>query len=265
MTTTTIAPTTTTEVPTTTTEPPSELPTLTPTVYLHTGDVITGRLVGTGQKYGIYGESVQGAEVGPADVEGFPFGLKFALCSGLDLHDIAARACQINLHLAGVTDSVFTNLDLYQQGTTQDHCIYGDRECSNLRFLGGSLVARTGYGFHFYTESGPSSGALVEDYTIDAVGGRAPFAIWGWSNVTIRRTTTIADASQVCYRLHGTASNILVEDFEAWGGASLVGLWSGGNPTNVVFRNGTYHGTYLTPGGVPIPGVTFENVRLVDG
>ena len=94
---------------------------------------------------------------------------------------------------------------------------------------------------------------------MDGRKGLHPFVIHNWSNVHL---TNVQSYSNRAHYDLWDCSNVVVENFEAWGGDSLAMLASGHTARNVIFRNGIYHGTYLTPNDKPIPGVTFENVRL---
>jgi hypothetical protein len=228
------------------------------------GSTISGTVVSVGEKYGVYAEYVNKLKLGPLDLSGFQFGMKLAKCDDVLIDSYKGRKNVMGLHLKGCSRVEARNLDQSAGKTKNDHCLYLDDGNRQLRFIHGILKPTSGYGIHAFMESGESDGLYVEDYIIDCqLSLRGAVVLARWKNVEMRLMHTVAWKGQTHYHLYGTVSHVIVEGFSAEGGDSLVGLASNtGYPTDVIFRNGFYHGKYLTPGGKPIPGVTFENVQL---
>jgi hypothetical protein len=228
------------------------------------GSTVSGTAVSVGEKYGVYGEYTNKLKLGPLDLSGFQFGMKLAKCDDVIIDSYRGRKNVMGLHLKGCSRVEARNLDQSAGKTKNDHCLYLDDGNRQLRFIHGILKPTSGYGIHAFMESGESDGLYVEDYMIDCLGSlRGPVVLARWKNVEMQFMFTEARKGQTHYHLYGTVSHVVVENFTAVDGDSLVGLASNtGYPTDVVFRNGFYHGKYLTPGGKPIPGVTFDNVQL---
>jgi uncharacterized membrane protein len=93
--------------------------------------------------------------------------------------------------------------------------------------------------------------------TLDATGGWLPLVVMGFRRVTLRRVTLITQATDGPCIMLGGCQDLLIEDFDASGGYSLV--YSHGGVSGVTIRNGSY------PAGKPLilgttAGVTFSGV-----
>jgi hypothetical protein len=244
-------------------KPPAQPTTSPATIYvsLKSGQAVSGIYDGKGvQKYGVLGEYSQDVDLGPIDIRGYSFAVKLAGCENVTIHDYVGRENVMSLHMIGCRNCHGYRFDLKQKRSTKnDHCLYLDKQNADLELQTGILIPTSGYGIHAFSEDGSSSGLIVDDYSIDATSStRGPVIMARWSNWKFLRMKTKAKAGMVHYRLYGTVHHGIIEG-EAWGGDALVSLVSGtGFPSDIVVRNFTYHGQHLTPGDVPIPGVTFE-------
>ena len=209
------------------------------------------------------GNGINGATLTHLLIENSHYGMKIgsgAQSQGIQADGLIFRHAAEPLFLADVSDSTFTNLDIQadRYSNNQWHGIYMERDLHNITIRDSVIRGGSGYTVQMYYSGGGSSGILFENVTIDAREGRYPLVIWGYSNVTFRNVTLLADPASdgAIVRLHGTATNILFDGFTASGGSALVRPYSGQNPVNVIFRNGTYDGPTLGSGA------TFENVSL---
>lgn len=252
-----------------TVEPPVEPPTYTPSpaLILRSGDVVAGKSF-TGYDYavnaasGAYNQAVTNAAVRDSRFDGCKFGVKVGtgpVSSGIALERLVARDCRIPLMLADMQDSTLTDLDLEgRPGSTTDHCLYLERGIKRMTGRNIRLTQGGGYCLHMYNPSDvPGEDITLEDVTLDATGGWLPLVIMGFRRVALRRVKLITQATDGPCIMLGGCDDVLIEDFEASGGYSLV--YSHGGCSGVVIRNGSY------PGSKPLilgttAGVTFEGV-----
>ena len=251
-------------------DPPVEPPvtyTPSPALILRSGDVVQGKSF-TGYDYainaasGAYNQAVTNAAVRDSRFDGCKFGVKVGtgpISSGIALERLVARDCRIPLMLADMQDSTLTDLDLEgRPGSTTDHCLYLERGIKRMTGRNIRLTQGGGYCLHMYNPSDvPGEDITLEDVTLDATGGWLPLVIMGFRRVALRRVKLITQATDGPCIMLGGCDDVLIEDFEASGGYSLV--YSHGGCSGVVIRNGTY------PAGKPLilgttAGVTFEGV-----
>ena len=277
-TTTTTAPTTTTTVaPTTTTTASNTTTTMTvPGAYtpsgsirLYSGGSIVNKSFDSGNPENgateVYGYGISGATLTHLLFERAHYGLKIG--TGAQSYNIVADGLTFRhlaepMLLANVSNSTFSNIDIQadKYATNQWHGLYLERQLHNVTFRNLKIAGGSGYALQLYTTSNTSETLLFENVILDARTGRYPLVIQGFSHVIFRNLTIIGGpAGGALIRFYGGTDDVVFDGFTATGGDRLVG-WQYEQPTNVVFRNGTYDGPTLTdePGAF-----RFENVTLV--
>lgn len=173
------------------------------------------------------------------------------------------------MFIANLSDSSFRNItaNVVTNGST-NHGMYLERGNHKLSFYNVNIQGGGGYGIHMYnyeTASQPSDTITIDGGTI-VRESRSPIIIsTGYSNVVIRNLKMTGPSSYPIIQLYGSPTDVIVEDFEAWGGSALVGVTKDGNPINITFRNGIYHGSTLIDSAdeSDITNLTFENVQIV--
>lgn len=288
VTTTTAAPTTTTQPPaTTTTAVPTTTTTLPPTTTTTALSVKTEGMVlasdGTIENlsivfplplvygtYGIRGSGISQGTIRNVVIDNAYGGVKIGSGSqsvGLVVDSYSTTNNAQSLFLADVSDSTFRNMDLHIATTAEfdshgrRHVIYLEKDNHNLRFSHLRLRGGTSYALQLFHGGGwaeASSDLTFDDVTIEspALNGAVVLGDY-YERVTMANLRVTSPAAAVSVFRLREVRDVVIDGFEAWGGAALV-TSSGAPVSNVVFRNGTYHGPKLGS----IPGVTFENVTL---
>lgn len=182
--------------------------------------------------------------------------------------DVQSRGCFGAFFFANVSDSTFRNLDLEcvyipnAQSGYKNHVIYLERGNHNLSFYDVKSTGGSSWPIHLYnyeTTSQPSTDILFDGLEVDCQVGAIVISE-GYQRVTIKNLKATSGGGFPVIQLYGAAKDIVIDGFECWGGSALVGLASGkAAPVNVTLRNGIYHGPALPM----LPGVTYENVRVV--
>jgi len=235
---------------------------------LYSGDTVADKYFqGSSPEFGstaIFGAGVNGATLTNLAFETSHYGLKIG--TGAQSYNIVADGLTFRnlaepMLLANVSNSTFSNIDIQADkfATNQWHGIYLERANHNLTFRNLKITGGSGYCLQLYTTANNSDTLLFDGLTLDATTGRYPLVIQGYSHVIFRNVTIIGGpAGGSLIRFYGGTDDVVFDGFTATGGDRLVS-WSYGQPTNVVFRNGTYAGPELTdkPGDF-----TFENVSL---
>lgn len=173
--------------------------------------------------------------------------------SNLTLRNFVARNCG-QVYISRLTKGTFYDMDI--ECVTQKlasytmHSLYLEGGSSDLRFYNCRFVGGSGWTVQLYQETTGTSGVLFDGLE---VSGMVPIFIGrGFSDVTMRNVSATSSlSSEPVFWIPG-ASNVLVEEFEGYGGSQLVNA----SGSNIVFRNGIYHGPKLGSGA------TFENVIL---
>ena len=244
---------------------------------LKTGDAVERKSF-TDLTYGILGHSnsggvaINGAAIRDCLITRCPDGIKIGSgpqSSGITIERVQVVDSAAPLFVANISDSTFTDLTLDGRPTNgYDHCVYAERGLLRCTFRNIRMTRGGGYCLHLYNGayngSNGSEDLLFEDCVLDARGGgaRALVIYPGYKRVTLRRCKLLSDRTdQPIISMYG-ATDILIEDFEAEGGYSLIEVPSSGACSNVIFRNGTY------PAGPPLiygptTGITFANVVRV--
>jgi hypothetical protein len=227
---------------------------------LRSGKIYAGSISGSGE-HGVYGSNITGTTIVEAAASGFRFGI--AIWGGKAvLIDRFSGQCRTPIYAAGLTDSELRELALVSVSKDKlDHPLYLESACRNIKGRDWHLTAGAGYALHLYGEGTLSEGLEAENVYLDARTGLYPVVIHNWRGVHLRGLESHAAAGRAHFDLWD-CSDVIVEDFQAEGGASLVQHLRG-TCSNVVFRNGTFKGPRLLPDGKPIAGVTFENVKLI--
>jgi hypothetical protein len=157
-----------------------------------------------------------------------------------------------------LVDSTIENVDFTLRNTTKyDHLAYVQEGVKRVTFKNLKSRGGLGYGLHLYQSAGIWSEYLLFDGVDVVTTNRSPIVISSYfRDVTIRNMVGTGPGNWPIVNFYGNPENVIIENFEFWGGSSLAGGY--GKPKNVVFRNGIYHGSKLGS----VPGVTFENVTL---
>jgi hypothetical protein len=228
---------------------------------LRSNRVYTGNVRGSGD-YGAYCEGIADTKVIRAEITGFQFAMALWGGERLAVLGLTGRSSRPTLYGAALKDCELSWLDLE---AAISHGLYLTSDCADItghdwRLVCGKQGTYQPYALHLYCEGGSASGLTAERLYLDGRLGVCAAVFENWSDVHLKDVESYAVNAH--YDLWN-CSDIIVEDFVAYGGTALVSQRSGTTSQNVLFRNGVYHGPRLTPDGQPIPGVTFDNVRLV--
>jgi hypothetical protein len=215
-------------------------------------------VVGNGpasDEYGAYCSGPTNTRLVQAAISQTRFGLALWGATGLQIDGYVGHGCRTPLYGVGLVNAELNWLDLQSIGSDPlDHPLYLEGSCSGLTGHDWILQGNSaGYTLHLYTESGPSEGLDVQDIVMAGYHG---VIIHEWSGIHLKNLQSTVSTEH--FRLWNCA-DILIEDFECWGGNALVRHISGYTHSNVIFRNGIYHGPQLVYGGGSIPGVTIED------
>jgi uncharacterized protein YkwD len=300
-TTTTLAPTTTSLAPTTTTRPPTTT-TLAPTttslapttttlrttttttpnsvvrsssIELKSGGAVANTIfrwssVNNDQR-GIVGNGINGATVRNIRTENAWTGMKIgsgAQSYNIDLDGFSSQNDVQSLFLANVSNSTFRNLDLSVNSSGnygKNHAIYLERGNSGLSFYNVKTRGGAGQPLHLYHESGTSgTGRDIVFDGLDVSSVSGPIVIQGYERVIIRNARLSGGSDFPILQLRTGVKEVVLEDFEAWGGTSLVGVSSSttDRPQRITLRDGVYHGRVITNDASRIDGLAIEGVAL---
>lgn len=231
-------------------------------VGLRSGVAYTGSIVGGPNyvdDYGAWCEQSSGVQIIDAACKGFRFGLALWGATGMVIRSYSGNNCRIPLYGSKLIDCDLDDLALYSDSVqSTDHAIYLSAGCADVRGTSWQLEATAGYALHLYCEQGSSEGLEIDGLYMDARAGLYPAVIHNWANV---RLSQVESHSQRAHYNLWDCRDVVVDSFTAKGGDCLVNLAGGRHAENVVFRNGTFDGPRLTDSD--IPGVVFENVRLI--
>jgi hypothetical protein len=222
------------------------------------------------EQYGLLGTGLQGASIQNVRTENAWTGIKLGsgeLSSGIELEGFSSQNDVQSLFLANVSDSSFRDLDLSVDSSGsygRNHAIYLERGNSRLSFHNVRLRGGQGQALHLYHESGAAgTGRDILFDGLDIVSASGPIVIYGYERVTIRNARVTGGADRPIVQLGPEVRDLVIENVEAWGGSSFLGVTDGADGVQgVTLRNITYHGDELVYNRSKIDGLALENVRL---